>query len=297
LEILAVWVVLAVVAVEILVTYWRLAPSELYHVSGSGLEGGASRALVFSNFPTALVAIAVLALLWDRLRGTAADAAVVGVALCAAVFWPGVVDQADLDARPVNVVAAVGVLVAAVLSALVRRRGTRIERWHPSDRARVVVAAAALFIGLPWIAAELGFFLNGVPVLGTIFRTERWSSGDQTMPPPVVHHGHHHGMDGVLLVLSALLLSRVVSSVRRRRLRVAIGAYLSLMLAYGAANIANDFWIEQVVKRGWTRWLFPDVLRPGLTIAWGLIVLAAALIYAAARAGNGMKPREKPCSR
>ncbi len=297
LEILAVWVVLAVVAVEILVTYWRLAPSELYHVSGSGLEGGASRALVFSNFPTALVAIAVLALLWDRLRGTAADAAVVGVALCAAVFWPGVVDQADLDARPVNVVAAVGVLVAAVLSALVRRRGTRIERWHPSDRARVVVAAAALFIGLPWIAAELGFFLDGVPVLGTIFRTERWSSGDQIMPPPVVHHGHHHGMDGVLLVLSALLLSRVVPSVRRSRLRVAIGAYLSLMLAYGAANIANDFWTEQAVKRGWTRWLFPDVLRPSLTIAWGLIVLAAALIYAAARAGNGMKPREKPSSR
>ncbi len=297
LEILAVWLVFAAVAVEILVTYWRLPASELYHVSGSGLEGGASRVLVFSNFPAALVAIAVLALLWDRLRGTAADAAVVGIVLCAAVVWPGVVDEANLDAKPVTVIAAVGVLVAAVLSALVRRRGTSIERCHPSDRARVVVAAAALFIGLPWIAADLGFFLNGVPVLGTIFRTERWSSGDQTMPPPVVHHGHHHGMDGVLLVLSALLLSRVVSSVRRRRLRVAIGAYLSLMLAYGAANIANDFWIEQVVKRGWTRWLFPDVLRPGLTIAWGLIVLAAALIYAAARAGNGMKPREKPCSR
>jgi hypothetical protein len=98
-------------------------------------------------------------------------------------------------------------------------------------------------------------------------------------------------------MLTALLLSRVVPSVRRRRLRVAIGAYLSLMLAYGAANIANDFWMEQVVKRGWTRWLFPDVLRPDRTIAWALIVLAAALIYAAARAGNGTSPREKPCSR
>src|ERR1043166_4602881 len=67
LEVVAVWLLLAVVAVEILVTYSRLPAYELYHVTGSGLAGGASRALVFSNFPTALVAIAVLAIVADRL--------------------------------------------------------------------------------------------------------------------------------------------------------------------------------------------------------------------------------------
>ena len=89
------WLLFAVVAVEILVTYSRLPASELYHVTGSGLAGGASRALVFGNYPTALVAIAVLALLAERMTAPA----IVGAALCSAVFWPGVVDQADLDAE------------------------------------------------------------------------------------------------------------------------------------------------------------------------------------------------------
>ena len=67
---------------------------ELYHVSGGGLEGGLSRALVFSNFPVALVAIAVLAFVADRApaRWTVV-VAIVGAILCAAVFWPGIVDE------------------------------------------------------------------------------------------------------------------------------------------------------------------------------------------------------------
>ena len=44
-----------------IVTYSRIEPDELYHVSRSGLGGGFSRALVLFNFPTALMAIAVLA--------------------------------------------------------------------------------------------------------------------------------------------------------------------------------------------------------------------------------------------
>ena len=59
-------------------------------------------------------------------------------------------------------------------------------------------------------------------------------------------------MDGVLLVLVALLLSRTLPSIRARALRLATAAYLALMLAYGFGNVANDFWLEQVVKRGWT---------------------------------------------
>jgi uncharacterized protein YndB with AHSA1/START domain len=275
LEVVTAWLLFVIVAIEILVTYSRLPAHELYHVSGSGLSGGASRVLVFSNFPTALVAIAVLALLADR---TSTAWAIVGIALCAAVFWPGVVDQADLDAKPVNALAALGVLTAIALTAIAWRQGVAWSGRCAGDSIRLAAAAAALFVGLPWIAADVGFFLTGVPGLGWLFQT------GQYLPPPfppAVHHGHHHGMDGVLLLISAALLSRVVPSVRPTWLRVATGAYLALMAAYGIGNIANDAWLEQVVKRGWTTWAIPNVLRPGLTIAWGVIVLGAAALYAA----------------
>ena len=48
--------------------------------------------------------------------------AVAGIVLSAAVFWPGVVDPGNLDARPVNAIAACGVGVAVALTALVWRR-------------------------------------------------------------------------------------------------------------------------------------------------------------------------------
>src|ERR1044072_5177090 len=109
-EPLLIWLLFGIVAVEILVTYSRLPERELYHVSRSGFAGGASRALVFGNFPAALVTIAIVAVVFESLRGPAFRAlAVVAVLLCTPIFWPGVLDQADLDARWVNVPAGVGV--------------------------------------------------------------------------------------------------------------------------------------------------------------------------------------------
>jgi hypothetical protein len=301
LEVAAVWLLFVVVAAEILATYSRLPARELYHVSGSGLSGGASRVLVFSDFPTALVAIAVLALVADRLSSRVVTAAaLVAVVLCAAVFWPGVVDEADLDAKPVNVLAALGVLVAVALTAVALRQRAAWSGRRAGDRLRLAAPAGALFIGLPWMAAELGFFLTGVPGLDRLFQTGQYLPPPS---PPAVHHGHHHGMDGVLLLLSAGLLSRVVPSVRRPWVRVATGVYLALMAVYGIGNIANDAWIEQVVKRGWTTWEIPSVLRPSLTIAWGVIVLGAAALYAAsvwwsrrvtARAQHRIAPAPNP---
>ena len=92
-----VWALYALVTVEILVTYSRLPSNELYNVTGSGIEGGASRALVFLNFPVALVAIAVLLVLLDRLStGAERGLALLAIVLCAAVFWPGIVNQGKL---------------------------------------------------------------------------------------------------------------------------------------------------------------------------------------------------------
>jgi hypothetical protein len=286
LEVLVVWSVYALVTCAIVVTYSRVPAHELYHVSHSGLAGGLGRALVFANFSTALVAIAVLAVVFDRLSGRGVrGAAIVAAVLCAAVFWPGVVSQADLDPKPVNALAATGVFLSLVLTALAAYRdGISRRPWHGSDWLRVGLALPLAFVALPWLAAELGFFLDGVPVLGRIFQTGKHVRDVSGLPafPPAVHHGHHHGMDGLLLVLSALLLSRVVAEIAPGALRTAATAYLSLMFCYGLGNIANDFWLEQVVKRGWTTWEIPNVLEPRVTVAWAVIVVAAAAIWAVA---------------
>ncbi len=281
-ELTLVWALLALVAVEILVTYSRLPWHQLYHVTGSGIEGGASRALVFLNFPVALAAIAVLLVLLDRLTSDVERGlALLAIVLCGAVFWPGMVDQAKLDARPANAIAAIGVALALGLTGWTARRGL-VGRLGPrrGDPVRVGIVLVLVALALPWTAADLGFSFDGVPVLGTLYQT-----GELRTQPhvagfhPAVHHGHHHGMDGVLLVFTVLLLSRLLVSVRARRLRGLLGAYLALMLCYGVGNIANDFWLEQVVKRGWTLWEVPDVTTPKASVAWAVIVLAAAALW------------------
>jgi hypothetical protein len=292
IEIAAVWLLYAVVGAEILVTYARLDPGELYNVSRSGIAGGASRLVVFLNFPVALVAIAVLLLLLERLGGQLKAAAVAGIALSAAVFWPGVVDPGDLDAKPVNAVAAVGVGLAVVVTLLVRRRGRTEALDRTAGRLRLAIAVIALGLAVPWLVAEPGGSLSGVPVLGTLFQTDelRTQPGDP-VPHPAVHYGHHHGMDGVTLLWTALLLLPVAVALGARWSRIAATGYLALMLCYGAAILANDVWLEQVVKRGWTDWEVPSVLEPGPTAAWGVLLLASAVLWAVLLALAG---RDRP---
>jgi hypothetical protein len=287
-EALLVWALFAAVALAVLVTYARLPPEELYNVDEEGLGGGAGRALVFLNYPTALVAIAILLVVADRLRrrATTAVAAVAGL-LCAVVAWPGVVDQADLDARAVNAIPAAGVAIAAALTglALVRLGPGRLPPWSRWDAARLALAALLVVAALPWIAAELGFFIGG-PFLSGEPRPE---PGHPNLA--AVHLGHHHGLDGTLLALTALALSRVVRHTSRL-VRTALGLYLALMLVYGLANALEDFWLEQLVKRGTTSLDLPGMIRPSLSPAWGAIVAAALLIHlAATRVDSFRQPR------
>jgi hypothetical protein len=271
------------VAIAMLVTYSRLPASELYHVSEGGLKGGASRVLVFSNFSAALVCLAVLALVYPALeRRVERATALLAGGFCCAVFWPGVVAQADLDARPVNALAGIGVVLTIVLSAAIfARSGLAAARREPGDLARLVVGALIALASIPWMAAELGFFLDGVPVLGWFFQTGHavhQLPGDPAALP-AVHHGHHHGMDGFLLVLSALLLSRGLRLLQAPLVRTLVSVYLALMFCYGMGNILNDVWGEQVVKRGWIEWQVPTVLEPRATGAWGVIVFATVLVW------------------
>ena len=284
-EVYVVWLLFGLTAVAVLVTYWRLPPSELWKVTHSGLAGGAGRAFVFVSYSAALAAIAVVAIVVDRLGDR--RAVLLGIAacvLCATVAIPGVQTPNDLDAKWANLPAVLGVGIAVSLTAWAAARGRaeQVETTRAGDLARLATALVVLFFATPYIAAELGFFLNGVPLLGWIFQT------GQLRPDPAggavhaaVHHGHHHGLDGFLLAVTALLLSRLLGGIRRHGLRAATAAYLSLMLVYGLANMANDLWIEQVVKRDWTSRQIPDVLSPSLSPAWAVIISCAVVVYLA----------------
>ena len=65
------------------------------------------------------------------------------------------------------------------------------------------------------------------------------------------------------------------------------GAYLALIATYGLAVAADDFWIEQLQKRGMVERGLPYVLKPGPRPAWAALLAAAFVVYVAAfRLGN-----------
>jgi hypothetical protein len=294
-EVVFVWVLYGLVAVEIFVTYLRVPAGELYHVSGSGLEGAASRVLVYLGYPTSLVVLALLPVVVDRLATPAARLlALVALALCATVMFPGVVDQGDLDARPVNAVAAIGVALALALTLAALARGGlgACAPFGRSDWIRIGLGVALLLAAIPWIAADLGFSISDAPVLGSIFlgEQERVAPGEETRA--AVHLGHHHGMDGVMFVWSALALSRVSARMKSVFLRSVLTIYLALALVYGLANALQDFWLEQIVKRGATDAVIPSVVRPSASWPWAAIVAATAVICLAAFRVVRVDPRQ-----
>jgi hypothetical protein len=263
-----VWALVAASAVAVLVTYARLPVDELYHVSHSGMRGGLSRALVDLNFPDALIALAALGVVAPYLPRAARLLAGIAAALCVVVVVPGVVSQRDLDAKWINAVPALGVGLALLLTLLVR--GVPEVRDRRGDAVRIALAAGLVVLCAPWIAAELGFYLDGVPVLGWLFQTGEIVSYRGNAPHPAVHHGVHHGLQGLLLVGTALLLSRIPNR---------ISLFLALMAAYGLGNIANDAWLEQIAERGWTSWTIPPSLEPAATWTWLAVLLATPLVW------------------
>ena len=273
-EPLAVCALFGAVALVVAVTYARLPAEDLYNTSVEGVRGGLGRALVFLNFPAALAAIGVALVAVDGRGKVALAAAWTAVPLCAIVTVPGVVEQEDLDAKPVNVVPLAGVVIAAALAAQASRGTPRLRRPAHGDRARVIAASVLLVLAIPWLFAELGFYAPD-PILADEIPTGV-APEQQTLA--AVHLGHHHGTDGVLLALAALALSRTLGTFRQRRLEAVASAYLALMLTYGIANALQDFALEQVYKRGWIDAAPPSVLRPELSGAWLAVVAAAVAV-------------------
>lgn len=284
-ESLVVWVILAVVAIEIFVTLARTPAAELYQPQYAGPRGATTRALLFIAFPGGIVAIAVLPLVVARLRrGAATPLAIGAAALGATGLVGGVVEETEAGVAPLGALAVAGVAVAVVLTVLARRRAGagRPRSRQRGDRMRLVLGVALLAIAPPWIAADLGLSLDRVPLLSRLFITDVpvLIPGRGTIA--AVHDGHHHGMDGVLLALAALLISRGVPSLVQPALRRVATAAVSVAFVLGVYNAAQDFWGEQIAKRGWTSVTPPSVASLG----WGWFLLALAAVAVGAAAGR-----------
>ena len=265
-EVKAVLALIVLDGIAVIATYSRFPTSELYHVEHAGaVSAGFGRELVALNFPFALVGIALVGLAWPRLHGRLRIAGVVAIALCAVVYFA--VDESNLDAKALNAVPALGLALAVALLFIVGVPS--LPKSKRGDRVRIGLAAVLVFFCAPLIAAELGFFLDGVPFLGWFYETGRLTT--QPGIPELhhaVHHGQHHGWQGTMLALTALGFSRLP----RPRF---LDAYLALMLAYGVGNLVNDDWLEQVVKRGWTSNEVPSVLTPAANWGWAAVLVGA----------------------
>jgi hypothetical protein len=267
-EVMAVWAGAAALTLATLGTYARIESAELYHVSGTGLSGGLGRALVELNYPVALVAIPILLFCADRLG----PVALLPLPLCALIPWT--VDQDDLDATAWNAIPALGVALAVALTLVaLHRGGLGVDGSPVGDRVRIAAALVLVVIAIPWLFVELGFYPPS-PIYGEEIIPE---DGERLA---AVHLGSHHGTEGVLLALTALALSRQLPRFRGRSLSRATGLCLGIMFAYGVGNAVEDFWHEQIVKRGWTDERLPSLILPRLSFAWAVIVVSGVALYA-----------------
>ena len=286
----ALWVMWGVVAGLVWITYARLPAADFYNVSGSGITGGAARVLVLLGWPISLAAPALLAVAVDRLLGSPLTrvqrravivAAIASVVLCATIAWPGVIKQSNLDAKWSNTLAALGVALAVAITVLaLRRRGAGPRQpVTGGDRAAIVLIAVMGVAALPWVFANVGIYVGDVPALSAVFMSKK------ILPEPghphlhAVHLGNHEGLDGWLLAATALGLRRGLRRMRPTRLRTTLSCYLALLLGYGLMVAANDFWHEQLVKRGTTTHSLPDVITPGVSGGWAFLLVFAATLY------------------
>ncbi len=149
--------------------------------------------------------------------------------------------------------------------------------WTPAANwVALGFAGVLVVISLPLILAEFGLYIGDVPLLGRLFMSKEVPAGHELR---AVHLGHHHGLDGAVFALTGLVLLRPFGQLAAGWLRGILAAVVALFLVYGVANAFEDFWGEQIKKRGWTSFEFlPNVTRPELNLAWGVMLVAIIAI-------------------
>jgi hypothetical protein len=208
----------------VVVTYSRIDPTDTYNVSREGFAGGLSRAITLLNFPIALVAIALALVAVAALPRAAWWVAVPAIAFCATIPW--FVDQDDLDARRVNAIPVLGVVLAAALTvAATVRVGSSFAPRLAGDRLRVIVAVVVLLASL--LGDRWPFHFPG-----DVFMGENWSRATGAISPPFT--GHHHGTDGASSSPDCRSRARLARQAADRRFR-----RISDDAGYGAVNAAR----------------------------------------------------------
>jgi hypothetical protein len=278
------WGVWAAVCAATWATNARTPPGRLYGVAHVGVAAAAGRVLVLLGWPIALAAIGLMALTVERLlaganprkRAAVVTAAWLSIALCCTIALPGVIEPAHLEAKPSNIPAALGTGLALALTFLALRTPGEPPVRTRIDRVLLLVLAVFLLASIPWMLANVGIYAGDIPGIRAVFMSK------QVVPEPhhlhlrAVHLGNHDGFDGLLLAVTAVVGIRLLPQLRSHRLQAVARAYLCVLVVYGLAVATADFWLEQIVKRGWIDERMPGLMRPNLSLPW-IGILAAAL--------------------
>ena len=259
-EAVAVWVAYAAMAVAIDRTERRTGQQ----TSICGRWQPRPATFAFTSHPWSLAAIPAAALAVCRIPARVRWGAGVRSAMFGSIA--GVMaDSRRQDRRSLSLAEAGGVAVVSAaatitVEAIWRAGSGGFATAARGDRIRVALALTLIGSSLPWVLADLGIYSADLPGLGRIFlsRETPISQGEIA-----VHLGHHHGMDGTLLAMTALALSRPLPSMPAGRIRDGLSLWLSMLLVYGLSRTVEDFWNEQVVKRGRARRKPPIVVREG----------------------------------
>jgi hypothetical protein len=284
-EVLALWAWYGAEATAVFFTHARLSATGEPEPGRFDPIRGAKQVLIFVRHPVLPSAVAFVPIALSRLPpGQVVPSLGLGSVaggICGVAVWLGSARRA-MPIKANDALAIAGVATAlAVTVRSVRVAGLGpVDRWTDGDAARLVVSAGLVTVGLPWILADLGVYVEDVPVAGAPFLSR------ELLPPgssqPAVHLGHHHGIDGVLMALTALALSRTLARVRPASVREGLSLYLAGLFVYGVARAAEDAWNEQVVKRGWTTVKLPLVVEQGRPVRprlWGGMLAAATLLH------------------
>ena len=108
-----------------------------------------------------------------------------------------------------------------------------------------------------------------------------------------MHLGEHHGWHGSLMLLVRAHPVAASRPTAGSGSRSSIGT--AALAAYGAVNASQDFWQEQLVKRGTVDWAIPSALYPGLKpVTLVTIALAARGVAVVPRAGDTTSMSDAP---
>ena len=153
-----------------------------------------------------------------------------------------------------------------------------ITRPHYSE---YFLLGVVTFFSLPWIFAQLGFYISDFPILGIIFWA-RQATLQEPEPkyPNAVHIGTHHGTEGFLIIVFLwIAVMWILPSIVDTRVRQILGAITGFGFGYGIYNAVEDFLTEQVYKRGWMDFRLPSGTTPGLNIQYLTIIIIGIIIY------------------